>query len=197
MGYVDRLIQAFTGGLQESARLLAQSITWTGTHVFSGTVTNSGTQNFTGSVSFTGTTTGGGVIIGPTSATGMTSFKYTLMASRDAGKTIVFTSGGAASRHKRVILPLASTMTGGASGTIYRIISGQIAHSSNGITIVTSAASGRQLNRSSRPIKSTSRILTGGGITLLKANNRWYILNRDYGILASTNARNSLAWLQV
>lgn len=193
MGYIDRMINALTGRLQESAKLLSTTITWTGTH------TNSGTQNFTGAVAFTGTKTElGGHRTGQASAMGAASFKYTLAASRDAGKVLIFTSGGAGSRHIRIVLPQASTMTGGASGTVYRIVNGYNAPGSSGIFIQTSAHSGRHLDGSSRPLRSTSRIgARAGGITLCKVRNRWITLDRNYGQLTSSVARTTLTWMRV
>lgn len=164
----------------------------------------SGTNTFSGTVSFTGARVDGSLINGPTSANGMASFVYTLKASRDAGKTILFTSGGAASRHKRIVLPFASTMTGGASGAVFVIMNGHKLLNSNGLTIVTSAATGRKLDGSSRQLKSTSRLSPsgasrwGGSITLKKINNTWYTLHRDFGPTMSAAAnRASNTWIRL
>ena len=169
--------------------------TFAGSNTFSGTNTHSGTNTFSGSVAFTGTQIETSVLT-PTSTNHSSRHRYTISASRDAGKTIVFTSGNNTSRHTWVMLPFASTLTGGGSGMVIRFINDRTVNTSGGITIMTSAAAGRRLNGNSRPLRATSRIVRGS-ITITKVNNKWYTLNRDTGTNGSVLALNSLVWLTV
>lgn len=145
---------------------------------FAGNNTHSGTNTFSGLVHLTGK-------VGVQPHEVINTSQFTLRTSAHGGKVILVTSA-AGSRHKRIVLPKTSLVS---SGVQFTIVNGLVTPSSKGITIITSAA--MKLNNSSRPLQGTTRLVSGGSITIVKLNNAYWVTSRDGGPAIAS----SLVWI--
>ena len=167
------------------------SETHSGVETHSGAETHSGDETHSGSETFSGRLTVTGVRVDPVLV--ISTSRITLSTSTHSGKTLVFTSGGTGSKHQHVVLPLASTLSSGFNCVLVWAHTGS--GTSRGLTVLTSAAGGRKLNNSSRPIKTTTRLCYGASVHLRKVNNLHFLVARDAGN-ANSNL-SSLIWQRV
>jgi len=140
--------------------------------------THSGAESFSGRVSFTGQT------VAPVSVS--TTSALTLHSSVYSGKTLLFTSLAASSRHVRITLPVMSAMT---SGFWCKIVNGHAVLSSFGISLLPTSAT--QIDGTTKILKSGSKAAVGASIEVHKVGGKIYILNANPGRAVAT----SLAWI--
>jgi hypothetical protein len=144
------------------------------------------------SAAFTGTQTGTLTFTGTEARPVMTvtTSTITLSTSVYSGKTLLFTSGGTGSKHQRIILPFASSLSSGFAVTIINGHTGS--GTSWGVSVITAAT--KLLNNSSRPVKSTTRVSPGMSIRIEKVNHKLWITAKSGG--ANASIVTSLVWLK-